>query len=183
LGVPILFDGVTLPCINQIIEECISRSMTIKSIPGIIHGDFCLSNILFDSRIDRLKVIDPRGLDAEGCETILGDINYDIAKLTHSVIGLYDFIISGAFDASKDCHETFDEYKITIFIDERIKKIQKIFINRNFIGNVSAQKIMPMTILLFFSMLPLHGDDPKRQIGLLANAIRLYKEFMYIDKP
>lgn len=183
LGVPILFDGVTLPCINQIIEECISRSLTIKSIPGISHGDFCLSNILFDSRIDRLKVIDPRGLDAEGCETILGDINYDIAKLTHSVIGLYDFIIAGAFDASKESHGPFDEYKITIFIDERVEKIQKIFMNRNFIGNVSAQKIMPMTILLFFSMLPLHGDDPKRQVGLLANAIRLFKKFIYIDKP
>jgi hypothetical protein len=175
---PILFEGTCLPSLMQMIEECIGLALNIKASPGISHGDFCLSNILFDSRIDRIKVIDPRGLDADGRETVWGDINYDIAKLSHSILGLYDFIVSGAFDVGLVKNPGFDEYSLTIYIDNRIKNIQKIFLNKKFVNEVGAQEVMPITMLLFISMLPLHKDDPKRQMAFLANAIRIYKKYL-----
>lgn len=174
----ILFEGVNLPSLREMIVECISLAVEIKASPGISHGDFCLSNILFDSRVDRLKVIDPRGLDGEGGETIFGDINYDIAKLSHSIIGLYDFIVSGAFDVSWTSHGEIDEYKLTVFVDDRIRRIQKIFLEKIFLGTYSPNQLMPMTMLLFISMLPLHQDDPKRQMGLLVTSIYIYKNFI-----
>lgn len=175
---PIMYEGVMLPSLMEMIRECIDLALKIEPSLGISHGDFCLSNILFDSRIDRLKVIDPRGLDANGEETIYGDINYDIAKLSHSIIGLYDFILSGAFDVSKVCHSDYDEYKLTIYIDERIQKIQKIFLEKKFLRELGCYEVMPIIILLFISMLPLHEDDSKRQMALLANAIRIYKIYL-----
>jgi len=55
--------------------------------------------------------------------------------------------------------------------------IQKIFLDREFPGGLTAQGVMPLTILLFLSMLPLHADDACRQTALLANALRLYATF------
>lgn len=177
-NIGIIYEGIQLPSLMDMIGECISLAIKIKLSPGISHGDFCLSNILFDSRVDRIKVIDPRGLDGDGRETIFGDVNYDIAKLSHSIIGLYDFIISGAFDVNRISHKNSDEYELTIYIDDRIKSIQKIFLEKRFLGKFSPKEIMPITMLLFISMLPLHEDDSKRQMGLLATAIRIYKNYI-----
>ena len=56
--------------------------------PGsIMHGDFCLSNILYDLRSRICKLLDPRG--SFGASGIYGDPRYDVAKLYHSVYGLY----------------------------------------------------------------------------------------------
>ena len=63
--------------------------------PCIMHGDFCFSNILFDLNNLIIKLIDPRG--SFGVPSIFGDPRYDVAKLRHSAVGLYDFIVSGFF--------------------------------------------------------------------------------------
>ncbi len=70
-----------------------------------MHGDFCFSNITYDFAIIRIKTIDPRGLTPNNELTIYGDTQYDIAKLSHSVLGLYDWIIAGYYHvdiANKD---------------------------------------------------------------------------------
>ena len=45
-----------------------------------------------------IKIIDPRGHDHNGKNTIYGDLRYDLSKLTHSLIGPYDFIIAGRYE-------------------------------------------------------------------------------------
>lgn len=176
------FDGVIMPPLQDIVEDCILRACEMKVYPGVSHGDFCFSNILFDSRIDRIKVIDPRGLDADGEQTIHGDLAYDLAKLAHSVVGLYDFIVAGAFDYSLLSEDEYDRYSLTIYTDQRIRNIQNIFMGRKYLGGIDIQSVMPLVVLLFISMLPLHADNPRRQMGLLVNAIRLYREHFMGDK-
>ena len=44
---------------------------------------------------ETLKILDPRG--NFGIDGVYGDIRYDIAKLMHSIIGRYDFIINDLF--------------------------------------------------------------------------------------
>ena len=61
------------------------------------HGDFCFSNILFDTRSDRVKVIDPRGKTSNQPDKF-DFVLYDIAKLAHSVIGGYDLIIQSRYN-------------------------------------------------------------------------------------
>ena len=166
-----IYDGKTLPSIYKIAEECINKTLELPIIPSILHGDLCFSNIMFDSRCNTIKVIDPRGINLNKEKTIYGNQTYDLAKLCHSFIGLYDFIISDYFELE---HSESNGIKIKFSISERIKLIQNKFMEKNLIPNINNKYILPATILLFLSMIPLHFDKPKRQEAMLANALRLY---------
>lgn len=158
--------------IEKIAQECMERGMRMPVVPAVIHGDLCFSNILFDSRSERLKVIDPRGLNFNGDFSIYGDQKYDLAKLAHSVIGLYDFIIAGRYLIESDA----DGYECIRFeIDPRLGAVQNGFLEMVFLDGISVRDIMPLVVLLFLSMLPLHADRPERQKAMLLNAVRLYK--------
>jgi hypothetical protein len=63
----------------------------------IWHGDFHFANILFDFRSQRVKVVDPRGMLSDGTITMFGDARYDISKLVHSVVGMYDSVLAGRY--------------------------------------------------------------------------------------
>lgn len=89
--------------------ENYAKNMSKNVVQTIIHGDYCFSNILFDSSNYIFRLVDPRGrLDADA--TIYGDPRYDIAKLRHSVVGLYDFIVQGLFKINETCNNF--QYKI-----------------------------------------------------------------------
>lgn len=173
-----VINGREIKSIRCIVQDCLARISNSDAVKGILHGDFCFSNILFDSRLDNIKVVDPRGLNEGGEITSYGDLRYDLAKLTHSVIGLYDFILAGAFDLDYVLNEDQSNFNLLIHTDERIKAIQEVYMARFFWGNTSPKSTIPLTVLLFLSMLPLHSDDRKRQLALLANAMRLYSEFL-----
>lgn len=174
-------NGVMTPSLSKIINEMyleVSRN-PFENL-SIIHGDFCLSNILFDFRTQSVKVIDPRGLDYDGNISIYGDIRYDVSKLSHSIIGLYDFIISGDFEFQKN--EKYN-YNLTFYLTEEHGDIQELFKNSKFLNkSLHELSVYPIMILLFLSMLPLHYDNPKRQNAMLANALRLYVEYKNANK-
>lgn len=146
-----------------------------KDIVSIMHGDFCFSNILYDSRSNRIKTIDPRGITPNGKISIYGNVFYDIAKLSHSVLGLYDFIIAGYCKASLNS----GEIKLEINISEKHRLIQEYFtklVQKEF--SLTPKQLTAMQIHLFLSMLPLHCDDLNRQNALFANAFRLGRELV-----
>ena len=148
-----------------------------KSDIAISHGDFCFSNILYDSRVGCIKCIDPRGVLPNGEMSIYGDKRYDLAKLYHSVIGLYDFIIAGQFTIESSTEINFP------VLNEIDPNLSDYF--RHSILDKTEYKeseILAITIQLFISMLPLHSDRPERQEAFIANAIRLYKLLMELDK-
>lgn len=140
-------------------------------IPCYLHGDLCFSNVLYDSRADNIKIIDPRGINADNELTLLGDQKYDLAKLCHSFIGLYDFIIADNFEITENEQIGVE---LSFDCDEQILAMADVFWQREFIPNFDNRDILPLTVLLFLSMLPLHSDKPLRQKAMLANALRLY---------
>ncbi|MGQ8366928.1 hypothetical protein [Glaciecola sp. 1036] len=160
--------------LNEIMHES-SKYITeiTQEKVGIIHGDFCFSNILYDSRARRLKLIDPRGMDSNSQFTIYGDTRYDIAKLYHSVFGGYDLIISGRFQNSFD--KQTKQYTFKLLTNENQSQVEKLF-NEIFLINADNRhkEILSITIHLFLSMLPLHFDYKERQQAMIANALRLY---------
>ena len=166
----IVFNKRKLPSLSKITEEMIGLVDNSELFPGIVHGDLCLSNMIYDSRSENLKFIDPRGLDDEGNFMNYGDVSYDYAKLTHSIIGLYDFIISNALVAQRDGMK----FEFNVNMDHRINEIQEKFVKANILKQSKVVDIMPQVILLFLSMLPLHSDSKSKQDTLLANALRLY---------
>ena len=138
----------------------------------IMHGDLCFSNIFYDFRAEIIKVIDPRGSINSDQISIYGDQRYDVAKLYHSVIGMYDFIIAGYFEFSKISDNSI---VFNLPINEDIQAIQEEFLNIQFSSCQSrSREILAICILLFLSMLPLHSDNPRRQETFLANAMRLF---------
>lgn len=168
------YDGLKLPSLKSICDYCVDKILVLKGCPSVMHGDFCFSNILFDSRCNRIKLIDPRGINAKGELSIYGDQKYDIAKLTHSILGLYDHIIAGRYFITES---NTNNVKIEFDIDQRIYEIQKIYRDSFFINELEVKDILPLVVLLFVSMVPLHNDRKDRQEAMLLNALRLYKEY------
>lgn len=166
------FGGRALPSLHRIAEDAAALALSQPAVPSFLHGDLCFSNILFDFRADRIKLIDPRGLDAEGRITPFGDLRYDMAKLAHSVLGLYDVIIAGRYVLQARGHDLdFEVYQ------PNPGDVGDAFRGTRFAGRTPlAWNAMPIMVLLFLSMLPLHVDHPPRQRALMANALRLYEE-------
>ena len=67
-----------------------------------MHGDFCFNNILYETYTSTLKLIDPRGLFNTSNNSIYGDQKYDFAKLSHSAVHYYDYLIAGKYNFFKD---------------------------------------------------------------------------------
>jgi hypothetical protein len=174
LDTPWSINGAPTPSLRQITERLAAKigAADDQNI-ATIHGDFCFSNILFDFRTQRIKVIDPRGLDNNGHKTPYGDVRYETAKLHHSVIGLYDHIIAGRFQVASQA-----PYDLTLTLPSEpgLLAVQQLFMDASFGGRtLEYLKAHEISILLFLSMLPLHADNPTRQWALLANALRLYR--------
>lgn len=171
----IILNGELLPSLTEIMNHCIDATLSTQSMPTILHGDLCFSNILYDSRGDSLKVLDPRGINTSMHLTIFGDSRYDAAKFIHSVIGLYDHIKAGLFSlkTNGDLDFTF-----LIYVDDSTRLIQSNFMHTFSINGIGASELLPLVVLLFLSMLPLHSDNPDHQLAFLANACRLYSLWM-----
>jgi len=163
-----------LSLLTKGIEE-FAQVLSENGTESIVHGDYCFSNILFDSNNYIFKLIDPRGrLNAEA--TIYGDPRYDIAKLRHSVVGLYDFIVQGLFKYTEN--NTEFEYKILTTNDYKI--LENIFDRCLLENGFNVKEIKFIEGLLFLSMIPLHKDNFDRQkifylksIELLNSTIRI----------
>ena len=143
---------------------------------GILHGDFCFSNILYDFRRGAIKLIDPRGFVEAGKPGVFGDTRYDIGKLHHSVIGRYDFIVAGYFALDR-----VGAYALDFALDQPSCKsaVEREFRARICLGDPARERVAcAISVLLHLSMLPLHVESPQRQWALLANGYRLYQDHL-----
>ncbi len=141
----------------------------------VIHGDFCFSNILFDSSNYIFKLIDPRGrLNEEA--TIYGDPRYDIAKLRHSVCGFYDFIVQGLFTIS----EKNKSFEYEIFAIKNYSVLEEKFDNFAKQNGYNPRDIKFIEGLLFLSMIPLHKDNFNRQKVFYLKAVELLNNVLKI---
>ncbi len=167
----IKYDSIDI-ILNRLEKTLIKNK--IFEIPSfsIIHGDLCFSNILYDTNSKLVRYIDPRG--KFGDLDIYGDIRYDLAKLSHSINGLYDFIINDLFYV--DIKQNSIDYKI-IHREKHIK-IKKLFISYMKKFKMNIDQISILEALLFLSMIPLHNDNKNRQHVMLATGIQLISKYI-----
>lgn len=174
-----IINGEDQPSLTEVAEFCckLITPATAKDI-AISHGDFCFSNILYDFRVQSIRLIDPRGTLDECSFTPYGDIRYDIAKLCHSIIGRYDFIIAERYSlerlAVNNLIFSIPENSVLDELEENLFK--------DYDFGYTIRDIIPIMINLFISMLPLHDDCEQRQLALAANAIRLFNRYKDILK-
>ena len=141
---------------------------------SLMHGDLCFSNILFDTRSNNIKIIDPRGSlnkKLNDNNIIFGDYKYDVSKLGHSLIGNYDYIVTGFYKLNYDIDQLNFEFDI---ISKKTEKLENYFYDKCLDLNIPKQFIKASITNLFLSMLPLHNEDSDRQIALLLNAYKFY---------
>ena len=169
-------DGFSLGDISSLIENYVNKYNLLSLIDlSVIHGDFCLTNLLYDQRSRIVKMIDPRGIFS--LPGIYGDSRYDVAKIYHSILSGYDFIISDKF--SVNVHNNLVECKIhkTKHHDEIAEMTQELLTP----NLVDRHQIRVIESLLFLSMLPLHEDRPDRQLAMISIGLELFNFYYSLD--
>lgn len=147
-----------------------SKSFSLQNQQAIGHGDLCFSNILYDKSIHLMKFIDTKGATCK--EELWMDPYYDIAKLSHSILGNYDFINNNLFEIKVD-----DDCLLNMvtFIHNKTK-------HKNYFMDVLKKHAIDINLVricelsLFLSMLPLHVDHPKKVLAFILRAIDIKKE-------
>jgi hypothetical protein len=168
-----VLSGQPMPSLLCISEQ-IAKLIDVKQVKPqtVMHGDFCFSNILYNSRSARISVIDPRGYIIKDKPSHYGDIRYDLAKFSHSITGCYDYILAGRYNISRNSAHEFD---MTIETSGHHSWLEQALPELTIQGlNPGTLEIKALTIALFLAMLPLHADRPDRQIAFIATALRLY---------
>lgn len=133
------------------------------------HGDLCFSNILYSREASLLKLIDPKGALKE--EELYMDPYYDLAKLSHSICGSYDFFNTGLYQVSMD-----RDMKWMLQIDCDASTYKEIFKEKLLQSGYSYEKVRVLEAGLFLSMLPYHMDQPGKVFGFLLNAVKILEE-------
>lgn len=128
------------------------------------HGDPCLSNILYDQQHYLMKLIDPKGAVTD--DELWTHPLYDLCKISHSILGDYDFINNGLYRVGFTQNNDL-ELKLNHNEHLNLKPI--------FVKYVKAldydTKIMRLgEASLFLSMLPLHIDYPNKVMAFLVKA-------------
>ena len=90
---------------------------------------------------------------------------------------MYDFIIADLYDLD---YSEKNGWSLNFNEEDRYKSIQQNLMSRTVVDqeNITMDMIIAPTILLFLSMVPLHFDKPLRQKAMMANAYRLYCNYM-----
>ncbi len=147
----------------------ITGSLNMQYFSVIGHGDLCFSNMLFNKEADLLKLIDPKGAVEE--DELWTNPYYDLAKLSHSICGRYDFFNNGLYHISLGSDLKF---KLDIDFDniEYTNKFRDYVENNGF----SYEAVRLYEVSLFLSMLPLHMDNPQKVFGFILNAINIMGE-------
>lgn len=133
------------------------------------HGDLCFSNILYSKEAEILKLIDPKGALQE--EELYTDPYYDLAKLSHSICGCYDFFNSGLYEISIK-----RDLKLDLTIDTDNTSYKEIFKSYLQVNGYNYALVRLYEASLFLSMLPYHMDQPGKVFGFLLNAIKILDE-------
>jgi hypothetical protein len=138
----------------------------------ITHGDFCFNNILYDISHRLIKVIDPRGSFGDTCKGIYGDVKYDLAKLLHSAIGGYDYMVNNLYKL--DLHGEVINYHVFYKTNYHVIKANA----RQLVTDLgySVNDIMLIVGTLFLSMPPLHADSPSRQKIMFIHGLKIIND-------
>ena len=176
----ITLNGQALPPLHQVVTDLLAEIP--PSRPDDIrfwHGDFFFGNLFFDFQSQRALVIDPRGQLQNGQFSQFGDRRYDIGKLAHSILGRYDTTLANRSHLTQ--HAPLDwafSLEDSPFAEalaaEFIRQMHQDF-------GLKPRQVHALAAIMFFAMLPMHAEDPDRQMRLLASGLRLYLVMQGLD--
>lgn len=177
----IVINGVTYKNLNEIKSTLLKEIEKLLLTPrqfSILHGDLCFPNIIIDTTLSFVKLIDPRG--SFGKFDIFGDTLYDYAKVFHSIDGKYDFIIEDMFTLVYDLSANVVNFKVLDNLDVDLVEIYK----KTFKGEkgFDFKKIQLIEAILFLTMIPLHSESLEHQLVFLGTGIEILNKVVDIRK-
>ena len=138
------------------------------------HGDLCFSNILFSknplSEDVILKFVDPRG--KYGLKKFYGDYYYDLAKLSHSVNGGYEYLIYDEFNLEIKKNKANLKY-----LNKNKDKVNNLFIQKLNDYKYDLEIINLIEGLIYIGMCARHYDSLKRQKAMYLIGVKLLNSF------
>ncbi len=134
------------------------KSLRSSNRAVLSHGDLTLSNILWDQESNSIVLVDPKGVDY-----MYLDEYYDLAKLSQSILGKYDYILYGKYDLNLK-YGTFDLH----LNDDDLHK-ENVFKDYLEAKGINLELLRVYEASLFLSMVPLHLEDLQRVSALLIN--------------
>lgn len=149
--------------------EKIMPKKSFKPLLVVGHGDLCFSNILYSREASFIKLIDPKGADTE--DELYMNPYYDLAKLSHSICGQYDYFNSDLYEIVLD-----DDMHISLKLSSENDEYIEIFKEYLKKYDLDYKLIRLYETSLFLSMLPLHIDREKKVLGFVLNALRIMDE-------
>lgn len=154
--------------------EKITQLKHFKQVLVAGHGDLCFSNILYSHDASILRLIDPRGALDEA--SLYMNPYYDLAKLSHSICGCYDYFNSDQFEIVMD--EAM-QFHLSVDCDnEKYVSIFKKYLEKY---ELDYRLVRLYEASLFISMLPLHIDREKKVFAFILNAVRILEELEEMD--
>lgn len=178
----ITINSMRMPSLRFVINWLYSSPLIEKFLEDgafyshrIIHGDFCLSNILYEPNYGFIRLIDPRG--SFGNLSNKGDLRYELAKLSHSIDGNYDLYINGRFNIIKTAENEYEfithitNYDLKSLFDAWLKEYCKE-------EGIELNHIRLIQSLLFLSMIPLHSDRPEAQKAMLFQGLLDFDNYL-----
>jgi hypothetical protein len=170
----IRLNGQSLPKLGKVLEEIEKVSMKISQIGNwsIIHGDLCFSNMIYDRRKNQIKLLDPRGSFIE--EGIYGDPVYDLIKLSHSVLGNYDFFACNLFSLAQ--YENHFEMATALPHGASTAKdiCEEVINNQLPLRGLTYHDLRMLEAGLFLSAAELHLEND-RGLALFLNGLEIAK--------
>lgn len=151
------------------LKEKIERKNHFPQVSVIGHGDPCFANALYNKSTKTLKFIDPKGALTE--EELWTNPYYDIAKLSHSVCGRYDFFNNALFEIRIN-----EQFECELHIEFDNSEYKKIFKKKLEENGYDYLTVRLYEASLFLSMLPLHIDYPHKVFGFILNVRNILKE-------
>lgn len=150
----------------KLLYKSIREGKNFEPVQVVGHGDLCFSNILYNHDANLCMLIDPRGALTE--DDLYMDPYYDLAKLSHSICGHYDYFNSDLYSITMDANM---QAKIDVDCDNReYVRIFKNYLEKN---GLDLRLIRLYEASLFLSMLPLHMDRPQKVFAFILNAIAI----------
>jgi len=138
----------------------------------LIHGDLCFSNILFGQNPLNndviIKFIDPRGSFGN---SLLGDMYYDLAKLSHSSSGGYEYFINDNFEVKTEKNECTLSY-----LNNNKDKVNDMFIRFVEDNGFDLKKIKALEGTIFIGMCARHYDSLERQKAMFLTGLKILND-------
>lgn len=138
------------------------------------HGDLCLSNILFNQKSNKITLIDPRGSFFDK-ESFNFNVLYDLAKLSHSILGIYDDIVGDYCQIKINNDLSFNVSSLYRENNKSCDLMEYYFKDLLIKLNINIKLVRLVEASLFFSMIPLHLDKPSKAVLLLLNSNNILK--------